>query len=115
MAASEVISCSSQPSGRLLLAPPHPDEIEVDELGPRREAVPFVEERFPAGRRLVLFSGGYMTNLTAGRGHTLNSFDVMMTTLAGLVLSAEARRRPQGLHSLPPVAWEHVAQRTSGI
>jgi adenosylhomocysteinase len=94
-----------------------PDEIEVSALGPRSEVIPFVEQACPAGRRIYLFAGGSMANLTAGKGDTLNSFDITMATLAaGLryILSAEAARRPPGLHPLPRSAWEEVARGASG-
>ncbi|HVO40199.1 MAG TPA: adenosylhomocysteinase [Spirochaetia bacterium] len=93
------------------------DEIEVSALGPRSAVIPFVEQACPAGRRVFLFAGGSMANLTAGKGDTLNSFDVTMATLAaGLryIFSAEAARRPPGLHTLPRSAWEEVARSASG-
>jgi adenosylhomocysteinase len=94
------------------------DEIEVDALGPRREVVPFVEEVAPSGRKVFLFAGGSMANLTAGHGDSLNSFDVTMATLvAGVrfLFTPEAGRQPPGLHALPRSAWEHVARRASGV
>ena len=93
-----------------------PDEIEVGALGPRSEVIPFVEQACPAGRRVYLFAGGSMANLTAGNGDTLNSFDVTMATLAsGLryIFTAEAASRAPGLHPLPRSAWEEVARRAS--
>jgi hypothetical protein len=66
------------------------DAIDVDKLGPKREAVPFVEEHLPAEK----------------------SFDVMMTTLAGLVLNAEARGIRQGC---PPFPVLHGAGGTANL
>ncbi len=95
-----------------------PDEIDVAALGPRREMVPFVEEVQPSGRRVFLFPGGSMANLTAGYGDSLNSFDITMATLAAglrFLVGREAGRFPAGLHPLPRSAWEHVARRASGL
>jgi len=92
------------------------DEIDVPALGPLREVIPFVEEARPAGKSVYLFAGGFMANLTAGQGDTLNSFDITMATmLAGLrfVFSAEAAALPPGLHPLPRAAWEEVARQAA--
>ncbi len=94
------------------------DEIDVDALGPRTEVVPHVEEVAPAGRKVFLFAGGSMANLTAGFGDSLNSFDVTMATLAAgvrFLLTPEAARHAPGLHALPRSAWDHVARRASGV
>ncbi len=95
-----------------------PDEIDVASLGPRREVLPFIEEAMPSGRKVFLFAGGSMANLTAGHGDTLNSFDITMATLAAgvrFIVTPEAKGFPPGLHALPASAWERVARRASGM
>jgi adenosylhomocysteinase len=92
------------------------DEIDVAALGPLRTVIPFVEEARVAGKTVFLFAGGSMANLTAGRGDTLNSFDITMATmLAGLrfIFTPEARGHAPGLHPLPRAAWEEVARQAA--
>ncbi len=92
------------------------DEIDVASLDPRSTVIPFVEQARPAGRRVYLFAGGSMANLTAGYGDTLNSFDVTMATLAAglrFIFTREAASHPPGLHPLPRSAWDPVARRAS--
>ena len=93
------------------------DEIDVAALGPLRAVIPFVEEARVAGKTVFLFAGGSMANLTAGRGDTLNSFDITMATmLAGLrfIFTPEAREHAPGLYPLPRAAWEEVARQAAG-
>ncbi len=92
------------------------DEIEVEALNPRQQAIPFVEEVTLNGRTVYLFAGGSMANLVAGQGDTLNAFDVTMATMvAGLRYSftAEAQNYPPRLYPLPRQAWEAVAAQAA--
>jgi adenosylhomocysteinase len=91
------------------------DEIEVEALGPRREIIPYLEESRLGGRRVYLFAGGSMANLTAGQGDTLNAFDLTLATMvAGLKHTFTlGEKAPAGLHPLPREAWGPVAERAS--
>ena len=105
------------PDGCFLMNVGHTnDEIDVEALGPRREVIPFVEEARVGARTVYLFARGFMANLVAGQGDTLNSFDITMAAMlagARYILSDEARSRPPGLHPLPRSAWEGVAARAA--
>ena len=92
------------------------DEIEVEALNPRQQAIPFVEEVTLNGRTVYLFAGGSMANLVAGQGDTLNAFDVTLATMvAGLryLFTAEAQNCPPKLYPLPRQAWEAVAAQAA--
>ncbi|MEZ4667957.1 MAG: adenosylhomocysteinase [Anaerolineae bacterium] len=94
------------------------DEIEVEALNPRQQAIPFVEEVTVNGRTVNLFAGGSMANLVAGWGDTLNAFDVTLATMAaGLryIFTAEAQNCPPKLHPLPRQAWEAVAAQAAQV
>lgn len=94
----------------------NPDEIEVEALPARREAVPFVEEVSldkPA-RTIYLFAGGSMANLTAGQGDTLNAFDLTLATMVaglGFIFTDEAQSYPDGVTALPKHVWQPVADQ----
>ena len=53
---------------------------------------------------LYLFAGGAMANLTAGKGDSLNSFDLTVALLAAGVgyMVKNGEREPPGIHLLPP-------------
>ena len=94
------------------------DEIEVEALNPRQQAIPFVEEVTLNGRTVYLFAGGSMANLVAGQGDTLNAFDVTLATMvAGLryIFTAEAQNCPPKLYPLPRQAWEAVAAQAARV
>ncbi|MEO8391881.1 MAG: NAD(P)-dependent oxidoreductase [Chloroflexota bacterium] len=94
------------------------DEIEVEALNPRQQAIPFVEEATLNGRAVYLFAGGSMANLVAGQGDTLNGFDVTLATMvAGLryIVTAEAQNCPPKLYPLPRQAWEAVAAQAARV
>ncbi|MGH9841460.1 MAG: adenosylhomocysteinase, partial [Blastocatellia bacterium] len=86
------------------------DEIDVDALrtNPHEEVLPFIEAFRLGDRRIHLFAGGSMANLTAGKGDSLNSFDLTVALLAAgaghLVKNGE--RQSPGLHLLPRQVWE---------
>jgi adenosylhomocysteinase len=94
------------------------DEIEVEALQPRQQAIPFVEEVTSNGRTVYLFAGGSMANLVAGHGDTLNAFDVTLATIAAgirYIFTAEAQNCPPKLHPLPRPVWEQVAVQAAQI
>lgn len=60
-----------------------------------------------ADKRVYLLAGGSMLNLTAGRGDSINAFDVTLAVLTGgvgYIAGAGAERAP-GLYVLPDEAW----------
>jgi adenosylhomocysteinase len=91
------------------------DEIDLPNLlaYPHDEALPFVEAiRLDNTRTVYLFAGGSMANLTAGKGDSLNSFDLTLAVMAmGIahIIGAGAREAA-GVHLLPRSAWEPVIQ-----
>ena len=94
----------------------NPDEIEVDALPTRNEAVPFVEEISldKPERTIYLLAGGSMANLTAGRGDTLNAFDLTLATMVaglGFIFTDEAQSYPPGVTALPEHVWQPVADQ----
>ena len=94
------------------------DEIEVEALNPRQQAIPFVEEVTLNNRTIYLFAGGSMANLVAGQGDTLNGFDVTMAIMvAGLryIFTAAAQNCAPKLYPLPSAAWEGVAAQAAQV
>lgn len=92
------------------------NEIDVEELGPRREVIPHVEETRPHGRPVYLFAGGSMANLTAGWGDSLNAFDITLATLMaglGYIFGEGSGGRP-ALRPLPRNVWSEVASAAAG-
>lgn len=85
------------------------DEIDLAALGQyaSEEAAPFVDAIRVDGRTIYLFAGGSMANLTAGKGDSLNAFDLTLALLAAGVrcLVTEAGRRSPGVHLLPREIW----------
>jgi adenosylhomocysteinase len=85
------------------------DEMDVDALRahPCEEVLPFVEAIRLGDRTVYLFAGGSMANLTAGKGDSLNSFDLTVALLAAGAghLVREGEGQPPGLHLLPPQVW----------
>ncbi len=89
------------------------DEMDVSALlqHPHEEVLPFVEAIQLDNRRTVyLFAGGSMANLTAGKGDSLNSFDLTLAIMAtGIshIIGAGAHEAP-GVHLLPRSVWEPI-------
>lgn len=88
------------------------DEIDVAALRayPCETALPFVETFAVNGRTLYLLAGGSMLNLTAGRGDSLNAFDITLAVLAagiGHIVRA-GHQSPPGVHVLPTAVWQAV-------
>lgn len=87
------------------------DEIDLGAFEARRPLIPFVEACTIGGREVLLFSGGYMANLTAGFGDSLNAFDVTaatMTEAIGFVVSVPDGGYQPGVHPLPRSVWLRV-------
>jgi adenosylhomocysteinase len=105
--------------GVFLLNVGHRDEeIDVPALRAHGTApvLPFLERITVEGRRVHLFAGGSMANLTAGHGDSLNAFDVTLAAmLAGIdFMIRRGEAHPPGMHDLPPEAWRRVAERAVG-
>lgn len=90
------------------------EEIDLKTLRQyRSEAVlPFVERVYLGKKRLYLFAGGHMANLTAGFGDSLNAFDVILgiMTVGIEFLVKSSTEYPPGVQQLPRIAWEKVLQ-----
>jgi adenosylhomocysteinase len=90
------------------------EEIDTTALYvyPHETARPFVERIHLGERRVYLFAGGAMANLTAGPGDSLNAFDVttaVMVAAIGFIATDGASFAP-GLHALPVAVWTQVAR-----
>lgn len=86
------------------------DEIDLTALRthPHEEVLPYVEA-FQIGQRTIyLFAGGSMANLTAGKGDSLNSFDLTSAVLTAGIghLVRVDETMPPSLHLLPRSVWE---------
>lgn len=95
------------------------DEIELAALRvyPHTEVVPFIEAFQLGGRSVYLFAGGSMANLTAGKGDSLNAFDLTLSVLtAGIAHLVQAGSlAPPGVHLLPRAVWEAcLREKASG-
>ena len=89
------------------------DEIELAPLleTPIERPRPHVTAHIlPNGRRIHLFAGGAMANLTAGEGDSLNAFDITLAVMtAGVAyVIGEGERAPAGVHLLPKEVWSRV-------
>jgi adenosylhomocysteinase len=89
------------------------EEIDVPALlaHPHEPVAPFVEQVSLGARRVYLFAGGSMANLTAGQGDSLNAFDVTLAAMIagiGHIVGAGQGEAP-GVHMLPRAAWLPVA------
>ena len=102
---SHVVNASHFPllkDGAFLMNLGHnPDEIEIEALPERSEAVPFVEEVSldEPERTIYLFAGGSMANLTAGQGDSLNAFDLTLATMVaglGFIFTEQSAVVPAG-------------------
>jgi adenosylhomocysteinase len=86
------------------------DEIDLAALRayPCAEALPFVEAFQIEQKTIYLFAGGSMANLTAGKGDSLNSFDLTLAVLAAGIgyLVQSAGDATIGVHLLPRQVWE---------
>lgn len=87
----------------------HNDEIELAALRayPQQEVLPFIEAFQVGDRTIYLFAGGSMANLTAGKGDSLNSFDLTAAVLAagiGHIVQAGATSKPD-VYLLPQQVW----------
>ncbi len=88
-----------------------PDEIDLTTLSKRREVLPHVEACAVGEHDVYLLAGGSMANLTAGRGDSLNAFDVtsaVMVAGVGFIVS-EAEGWTPAVHPLPEAVWRQVA------
>jgi adenosylhomocysteinase len=90
----------------------HEIDVTMLERYPKEPLFPHVDEyRLPDGtgldKRVYLLAGGSMINLTAGRGDSINAFDVTLAVLVGGVgyIAREGARRSPGLYLLPEAAW----------
>ena len=89
------------------------DEIELAPLKatPTEQPLPHVTTHtLPNGRKIHLFAGGAMANLTAGEGDSLNAFDITLAAMtAGVAyIVGEGERAPAGVHLLPKDVWSRV-------
>jgi adenosylhomocysteinase len=86
------------------------DEFDVDALRahPCEELLPFIEAIRIGDRTVYLFAGASMANLTAGKGDSLNSFDLTVALLAAGTghLVRDGERQVPGLHLLPRPVWQ---------
>ena len=86
------------------------DELDLAALDawPRRTVLPFIEAIQIGQRTLYLFAGGSMANLTAGRGDSLNAFDLTLTALTAGIghMVRYANTAVPKVHLLPRSAWE---------
>jgi len=104
--------------GAFLINVGHADqEIDVPALyrHEHESVLPFVEAVTLGSRRVYLFAGGSMANLSAGQGDSLNAFDVTLAAMVagiGFIAGAGASYAP-GLHMLPRSAWLPVAARAA--
>ncbi len=92
------------------------DEIDLSALAERRPVLPFVEACRVGAREVYLLAGGSMANLTAGRGDSLNAFDVtaaLMVAGVGFIATLEAGW-PPAVHPLPEAVWRGVADSAVG-
>jgi adenosylhomocysteinase len=99
------------PDGAFLLNVGHrADEIDLAALAafPREAILPYLDAVRIGQRTIYLFAGGSMANLTAGKGDSLNSFDVTLATLSAGIgyLVSEGHRPLPGVHLLPQTVWE---------
>lgn len=98
------------PDGAFILNVGHRvDEIDLAALRahPHEKVLPFVEAIHLPQRTIYLFAGGSMANLTAGKGDSLNSFDLTLAVLtAGIGYLGAAETPPPGIHLLPRSVWE---------
>lgn len=92
------------------------DEIDTAALAERRRVLPHVEACRAGDHEIYLLAGGAMFNLAAGRGDSLNAFDVTAAVLVaglGFLATPEAASAPPGLHALPAAVWQAVAAYTA--
>lgn len=86
------------------------DEFDLAALRvyPHSEVQPFLEAFQIQQRTIYLFAGGSMANLTAGKGDSLNAFDLTLAVLTagiGHLVQASASAAP-GVQLLPRAALE---------
>jgi adenosylhomocysteinase len=86
------------------------DEIDAAAIraNPHEYLLPFIEAVRLGDRTIYLFAGGSMANLTAGKGDSLNSFDLTVALLAAGIghLVGAGEQAPPGVHLLPREVWE---------
>lgn len=88
------------------------DEIDLMALPERRQVLPQVEACAVGAREIYLLAGGATANLAAGRGDSLNSFDVtaaVMVAAIGFVVQLDPSSWPAGIHTLPREVWTTAA------
>lgn len=86
------------------------DEFDLAALRnyPHTEVQPFIEAFQINQRTIYLFAGGSMANLTAGKGDSLNAFDLTLAVLTvgiSYLVQAGSTAAP-GVHLLPREVWE---------
>lgn len=88
----------------------HADELDLPALRAftHHEVLPFIEAIQIGPRTVYLFAGGSMANLTAGKGDSLNAFDLTLTALTAGIghIVRHAANVPAQVHLLPRSAWE---------
>lgn len=95
-------------------------EIDTEALRPYRgeEIIPAVREYRLEGKSLFLLAEGSMVNLSAGRGDSINAFDitlaVMTATLGHMVSEPPAAQGDGGIHPVPPEVWRRAAEPDGG-
>jgi adenosylhomocysteinase len=103
--------------GAFLLNVGHIDyEIDTESMAPYRgeEIIPFVREYGIDGKTVYLFAEGAMANLSAGRGDSINAFDVtlaVMTATVGYMVEMAGRLDP-GVRTLPRDVWRRAVEST---
>ncbi len=104
--------------GAFLLNVGHIDyEIDTESMAPFRgeEVIPFVREYEIDGKAIYLFAEGAMANLSAGRGDSINAFDVtlaVMTATVGYMVETDGRLAP-GVRTLPSDVWRRAVEGTA--
>ena len=77
---------------------------------PHETVLPFVEEVTINNKSIFIIADGSMANLTAGKGDSLNAFDITLAVLTAGVgyMVTDGERNDPGLHILPKNVWQAV-------
>ena len=85
------------------------DELDLATLRAysHHEVQPFIEAFQIGARTVYLFAGGSMANLTAGKGDSLNAFDLTLAAFAAAIghLAGAGAQATPGVHLLPREVW----------